>query len=246
MLSGNRAGRRRPWIVVCTAAVAAAVLVLVIGLQIRQSAPQAPSTTAQAATQESAVRRMSASGSPASTDPAHPSSSGAPSPHTSTSSIPSPRGGLPASGPVSVSIPAIGVQSRLIELGLNKDGTIEVPAGQKVDHAGWFTGSPTPGEVGPAVILGHVESHRSGASVFFDLGTLHQGDQVSVKRADGRTVHFTVYRVEHYPKDTFPTAVVYSNTAGPELRLITCSGALNDAGTHHVDNTVVYARMSSG
>ncbi len=150
---------------------------------------------------------------------------------------------LAASQPESVSIPAIEVESTVNPIGLNDDGTLAVPTGENYDEAAWFTGSPTPGEVGPSVIEGHVTSAGSTPSVFFDLGAVEEGDTAEVTREDGTTATFEVYKVERYPKDEFPTAVVYGNTQSPELRLITCSGEYDEDDSRHLDNTVVYARM---
>ena len=115
-----------------------------------------------------------------------------------------------------MSIPAIGVQSELITLGLNPDGTLAVPEpGPDYDKAAWFDGSPRPGDIGPAVIEGHVDSAANGPSVFYRLGELAVGDRVDVTRADGSVVTFEVYEVRVVPKDDFPTLDVYGNTDGP-------------------------------
>jgi sortase (surface protein transpeptidase) len=131
-------------------------------------------------------------------------------------------------------------------LGLNADGSLEVPArGPRYDDAGWFTGSPRPGEAGPAVLLGHVNGHGGVPSVFFALAQLQPGNVVYVGRDDGTRITFEVYRTEQYPKDEFPTRSVYGDTSGPELRLITCAGAWDAEVSHYRDNTVVYARQST-
>jgi sortase (surface protein transpeptidase) len=149
-----------------------------------------------------------------------------------------------AEGPASLSIPAIGVTSVLNPVGLNRDGTLEVPArGPRYDEAAWFHGSPVPGEVGPAVLLGHVDGTGGTPSVFFDLARLAEGDRVAVTDGDGSTSTFEVYRTQRYAKDDFPTMAVYGDTAGPELRLITCGGSWDSSTGHYRDNTVVYARM---
>ncbi|MDO8151038.1 class F sortase [Isoptericola sp. b408] len=142
--------------------------------------------------------------------------------------------------PEQVRIPAVGVDSDLLHLGLNDDGTIEVPAGDDIDRAAWFDGSPRPGEDGPAVIEGHVDS-PNGPSVFFRLAELEPGQEIHVDRRDGSTATFVVDRVEQYPKKQFPTRAVYANTDGAELRVITCGGAWDADWGHYVDNTVVYA-----
>uniref|UniRef100_UPI00102114DC sortase domain-containing protein n=1 Tax=Serinicoccus sediminis TaxID=2306021 RepID=UPI00102114DC len=123
----------------------------------------------------------------------------------------------PVAEPASVSIPAIGVSSHLLHLGLDDQGALAVPQGDDYDSAAWYDGSPRPGQDGPAVILGHV-SGAAGPSVFFDLARLQVGDTVEVSRADGTTATFEIYDLQQYPKDTFPTTQVYGNTTGPELR----------------------------
>lgn len=138
----------------------------------------------------------------------------------------------------------IGVQSDLLHLGLDADGALEVPGKNHYDQAAWYTGSPTPGERGPAVIEGHLDDVGSTPSVFFDLAKLETGDRITVTRADHRKARFTVYRVDRYAIDDFPTDAVYGDTPGSELRLITCGGALNSDG-HHKDNAVVYAKLSA-
>jgi sortase (surface protein transpeptidase) len=139
--------------------------------------------------------------------------------------------------------PSIGVHTSLIKLGLNPDHTIEVPP-LGSDAAGWFTASPSPGQIGPSIILGHVDS-ISGPSVFFRLGALRPGDRVAVERADGITVVFRVDRVARYPKSRFPTALVYGNTSDPQLRLITCGGRFDRSRRSYVDNIVVYASQAA-
>jgi sortase (surface protein transpeptidase) len=145
--------------------------------------------------------------------------------------------------PVRVRIPAIDVDSPLLHLGLDADGAIAVPAGDDIDLAAWFDGSPRPGEDGPAVIEGHVDS-PNGASVFYDLSALEPGHEIQVDREDGSSLTFVVEKVEAYPKDEFPTSRVYANTDGPELRVITCGGDWDPAVGHYEDNTVVFARLA--
>jgi LPXTG-site transpeptidase (sortase) family protein len=142
-----------------------------------------------------------------------------------------------------VSVPAIGVESELITVGLRPDGTLEVPEGADYDKAAWFDGSPRPGAPGPAVIEGHVDSAENGPSVFYRLGDLTVGDDITVTREDGTTATFRVDDVQAYPKDDFPTLEVYGNTDGPELRLITCGGEFDRGTGRYVDNTVVYASL---
>jgi hypothetical protein len=150
---------------------------------------------------------------------------------------------FPRSKPVSIDIPSIGVHSTLQVLGLNADGTVEVPSGALFDVAGWYRYSPTPGSLGPAVILGHIDSGHYGASVFFKLGKLTPGDRVKVTRHDGVVAVFEVTGVRQFPKDHFPTRLVYGDTKNAALRLITCGGAFNDATGHYLDNVVVFASL---
>jgi sortase (surface protein transpeptidase) len=141
---------------------------------------------------------------------------------------------------VSLRIPAIGVQTGLVPLGVGPDGALQVPTDFAV--AGWYTLGPTPGEVGPAVIAGHIDSYR-GPAVFFRLGALHPGDQVRVAEQDGLVAVFRVYEVGRYAKVSFPTRRVYANTDSPELRLITCGGAFDTHTRSYRDNVVVYGRL---
>jgi Sortase domain len=140
--------------------------------------------------------------------------------------------------PVRVEIPSIGVSAPIIRLGLNSDRTLEVP--EDYGDAGWWSGGPRPGEAGPAVIVGHVDSY-TGPAVFYRLRELGPGDEVAVVRRDGSRVRFTVQGSEQYPKDEFPTARVYGRTDGPTLRLVTCGGAFDSSTGHYVDNAIVYA-----
>jgi Sortase domain len=150
---------------------------------------------------------------------------------------------LAPSHPDRLRIPASDVDARgLIDLGLQADRTMEVPADGTT--VGWYTDSPSPGERGPAVLAAHVDwNHEKG--VFFDLHRLEPGDDVVVDRADGSTATFEVQRVEQYPKDRFPTQEVYGDVAGAELRLITCGGDLDRAARSYRDNIVVYAALVS-
>jgi len=140
--------------------------------------------------------------------------------------------------PVSIDIPSIGVHTTLQQLGLDSDGALEPPT--DLTEAGWYTGSPVPGQAGPSVIAGHVDSFQ-GPAVFFELKQLKPGDTVTVGLSSGRQAVFSVMLVQEYPKDAFPTADVYGARPDPELRLITCGGGFT-AG-HYLDNIVVYANL---
>lgn len=140
--------------------------------------------------------------------------------------------------PVALTIPDIGVQTRLIHLGLTASGALQVPPTTAV--AGWYAGSSRPGAIGPAVIAGHIDSYV-GPGVFFRLSQLRPGDHVYVRRADGTLAVFRVTAVRSYAKDHFPTGAVYGPTPDAELRLITCGGAFDPSTGHYLSNVVVYA-----
>ncbi|TQN43620.1 sortase (surface protein transpeptidase) [Blastococcus colisei] len=145
--------------------------------------------------------------------------------------------------PVALRIPALDVSSDLLDLGLRDDGTVEVPSLSAVDQAGWYRNSPAPGAVGPAVLLGHVDSAEHGPGIFFELGALTAGAEVEVPRRDGSVAVFAVDRVERYAKDEFPTLAVYGNTPAAQLRLITCGGEFDPVARSYEDNVVAYATL---
>jgi hypothetical protein len=143
-----------------------------------------------------------------------------------------------ASPPRRISIPAIGVSAPVIPLHLNPDRTLEVP--RDYAQTGWFTGGPEPGERGPSVIVGHVDS-KTGPAVFYRLRELRRGQIIKIGRIDGTTVRFRVDGLERWPKSEFPTSRVYGRTRGATLRLVTCSGNFDPASGHYEDNTIVFA-----
>src|SRR6476661_7422840 len=217
--------------------VAAAVLLVLVGAAVivvalthQQHAPQPPASAA-------------GTSSVAPSAPGIPAGSG--SAAETRAAVAPAVAPLPPAPPVHLDIPAIGVSSDLLQLGLNPDHTLEVPPLSRVSLAGWYRGSPTPGELGPSVLLGHVDSAEYGAGVFFRLGKLRPGDTVTVRRADHRAATFRVTRVASYPKDRFPTLAVYGNTSDAELRLITCGGAFDAAARSYLNNIVVYASLVS-
>jgi LPXTG-site transpeptidase (sortase) family protein len=130
----------------------------------------------------------------------------------------------PVAAPVSLTIPLIGVQTNL----------------SMASVAGWYTGSPRPGAIGSAIIVGHIDT-TNGPAVFFRLHELTAGDKIYVKRADGTLAEFRVTSVQTYLKDHFPTQTVYGPTPDAEVRLITCGGAFDPATRHYLSNIVVYA-----
>ena len=151
---------------------------------------------------------------------------------------------LPASAPVSVSVPAIGINSPLIELGRNPDGTVEVPSLDDPDSKpGWYRNSPSPGTLGPAIILGHVDSRAFGPGVFYSLQDLQPGDPIDVARADGTVAEFAVDSVQTVQKSDFPTLEVYGNLDHAGLRLITCGGEFDPNAHSYESNIIVFASL---
>ncbi|WP_244178897.1 class F sortase [Streptomyces rubellomurinus] len=144
-----------------------------------------------------------------------------------------------ASPPTRLLIPAAGVDAPVTGLGLNPDGTVEVPAADHGDEVGWYRNGPTPGETGPAVLIGHYDTVH-GPAVFRNVPKLKPGDLIRVRRADGGTVDFKVSRLVQAAKDRFPTEQVYGDTPAPALRLITCGGRIGADG-HWTDNIIVLA-----
>ncbi|CCG03559.1 class F sortase [Blastococcus saxobsidens] len=221
--------RRRPgartWTALAVALALLGVVALVVAITGQQQAPRPAATSdrieppaEQSATQDPAAGEAVA---PATAPPAE----------------------VQVAEPVSVTIPAIDVTSDLLRLGLNDDGTVEVPPLEADDRAGWYEPGPAPGEVGPAVLLGHVDSAEHGPGIFFDLGALQPGDEVTVAREDGTVAVFAVDRIEVHPKDDFPTLEVYGNTDDAQLRLITCGGDFDSSVRSYEDNVIAFASL---
>lgn len=220
----------RRWVAVAGVVLAAGGLAaLGVGLRGQQEAPQPPASTATLipATPSPTPTAVRAGGTRASTtDPA--------------------RGPiLPAAQPTRLSIPAIGVDSNVHGLGLNPDRTVQVPPLGPESWAGWYRYSPAPGQLGPSILLGHIDSARYGPGIFFKLGALRPRDTVSISRADHTVAVFQVERVVRYPKAHFPTAEVYGNTDHAALRLITCGGRFDPSAHSYEDNIVAYASLIS-
>lgn len=204
-----------------------------LGVLNQDAGPPSPAPTATASPEPAASSTVGAS------SPAPTRSTSVQAPDASTAA-PEPRI-LPAE----IRIPSIGVTSDVTTVGLNPDGSLEVPQpGPEYDKAAWYRGSPTPGQSGPAVIEGHVDSAKNGPSVFYDLGSVATGDTVEITRQDGSVVTFVVDAVKTFPKDDFPTLTVYGNTDRPELRLITCGGEFDSTRGHYLNNTVVFAHQA--
>jgi sortase family protein len=226
-------GRRGLAYVLALVAAAGGVAAIVIAIRSQQSAPQpdpsASGTVSPVSTSASADRTR------------RPARSGAGGSGSTTSVTPR---SVPASAPVFIDIAAIDVHSDVIPIGKAPDGTLAVPQpGPDLNKAAWYEDSVTPGQAGPSVIEGHVDS-VSGPSVFYSLGAMKPGNSIRVARKDGSVAIFTVNAVRSYPSHAaFPTAAVYgADLAHPTLRLITCSNFDNSTG-HYVGNTVVFAQL---
>jgi sortase (surface protein transpeptidase) len=167
-------------------------------------------------------------------------------PEPPPTSVPTPPAPRPApepsevADPVRVRIPRIGVDAPVIRLGLDTAGALEVPT--VFSETGWWADGPEPGEAGPAVIVGHVDS-RIGPAVFYRLDELRAGDRIEVARADGSTAAFVVQRSEQHPKRAFPTEAVYGPVDHASLRLVTCGGEFDRSSRHYLDNVIVFARV---
>ena len=214
---------RRGALALALAAVAGAVALVVVVLQAQVSAPRPHD-----------AGRIDPAASPTTHAP------------DSAGEAAAPAGPVPLgpARPVALSIPAIGVHTVVNPIGLAPDGTLAVPQpGPHLDQAAWFRNSPTPGQPGPSIIEGHVDS-VAGPSVFLRLGDVRPGDRIVVRRADGRVLTFRVDAVRDFLKADFPTTLVYGgrDLGRPTLRLITCSHFDASIG-HHVGNEVVFAHL---
>lgn len=157
-----------------------------------------------------------------------------------TDTVPAPSDGASGPAPVALRIPALGVDESLITLGLNPDETVEVPT--DFDKPGWYKFGPAPGQLGSAVILGHVDSHE-GPAVFYRLKDLQAGDPIEVSLADGSTAHFAVTKVETYPKTEFPAEEVYGSHGDETLQLVTCGGEYDPDARSYLSNIVAYTSL---
>lgn len=151
---------------------------------------------------------------------------------------------LEPSRPMRLEIPAIKVKAPVTDVGLAADGSVGVPPPGRHNEAGWFERGPTPGQFGPAVIVGHVDS-RTGPSVFHDLGKLKPGQRIEVVRRDRRVAVFEVNSVEHFAKAKLPVDRVYGDFSRPSLRLVTCGGRWVGGGAGYSDNVIVFASLVS-
>ncbi|GAA1195294.1 hypothetical protein GCM10009664_70260 [Kitasatospora gansuensis] len=147
----------------------------------------------------------------------------------------------PVAPPVRLTIPRMGVDAPVEPSGLNADGTVEVPPMDRPGQVGWYRNGPAPGQTGPAVLLGHLDT-RKGPAVFNRVRELRPGDRIDIRRQDGSGVSYRVRELRQFPKSGFPTELVYGDTDTPQLRLITCGGSLSGNG-HYTDNIIVLADL---
>lgn len=184
-------------------------------------------------------RAESSPPAPASVVPMIPSATAPGTPSSPTSSTPA-APALDRSAPVEISIESIRLRARVGQVGLAPDGTLQEQPFSEADEAAWYQWGPSPGEVGPAVIEGHVDT-KSRVAVFYYLSGLHAGDRIVITRADGRAVTFSVDSLAAVPKSNFPTQLVYGQTNYPALRLITCGGTFDRRAGSYLDNVIVFA-----
>ena len=166
-----------------------------------------------------------------------------PGPLPSAAPVPVPSAGpvaLAKSVPTRLRVPTLEIDSDLVALGLQTDGSLEVPTG--AFPAGWYTGAPTPGELGPAILAGHVD-WKGSPGVFYNLRNLEPGAEILVDRTDGSTATFRVTSREQYDKDAFPSELVYGDLDHAGLRLITCGGSFDRSARSYEDNIVVFANL---
>lgn len=229
------------WAVVGLALLVVAAILITVGLVRGQSPPQ---PDAASGSDSAAAKTSDESASPDSpTSPTAKPDSAAEADPTDPPADAASDNAMDASTPTQLSIPAIDVDTSIMELGLTDDDVLEVPPLGKDAPAGWYDRSPTPGEVGPSLIVGHVDSAKDGPAVFFKLGALDRKDTLTVTRDDGSKATFSIDDVTDYGKDSFPDYKVYGNTDRPEIRLITCGGEFNEQTGHYEDNIVVTGHL---
>jgi len=150
---------------------------------------------------------------------------------------------MPKSLPVRLVIPKIGLDTQLGQVGLQANGAIQMP--WDIEAAAWYRYSPTPGELGPSIIVGHLDGadYADMTGVFWRLHELMPGDKIEVDRADGSDAIFKVIGLKQVPQNDFPTKEVYGNINYAGIRLITCGGAFNSSANHYTDNTIVYGAL---
>lgn len=236
MSTSIRARRARILGVAGAVLLIAGVIAIIVAVRAQRSAPQPPASAASPVDVSPSRRPITSAGIPPSRRR---------TPHSGAAG-PVTRGPiLPRAIPIRLQVPAIDVDSKLRKIGLNSEGEISTPPLVKDSHAYWLKVSPTPGELGPATIIGHVDSAAYGPGVFFRLGNLRQRDKIFVARSDGSVAIFAVERVVEYKKARFPTRQVYGNIDHAGLRLITCGGTFDSSNRSYESNIVVYAALVS-
>jgi hypothetical protein len=243
-LPRDRRGRGGYWWAVAAILVLVAAGFLTVGLRGHQHSLSGPSSTT-AAPGVAPERMPSALGGTALTHfgVGSTTSTAVPTPESTSTAGSGPVDlQVARSTPVELNIPAIGVSVSLSQLGLNPDGTVQVPT--DFQQPGWFQPGPSPGQDGSAVILGHVDSYQ-GPAIFFQLRSLVAGDQVDVTLADGVVAHFAVSTVAMYSKDQFPDQEVYGSKGYSALQLITCGGTFDNETGSYLSNIVAYTSLVS-
>ena len=228
-------GRRRLLASAAAVLLLASAGTLALGLSAQHHPPQPPASAALPASGVPDAASTAGSSPGTGTGPSTSKPAATPSPSPSTPAA-------PAATPTAISIPEIGVNHALIQLGQNSDGTIQTPPLTAPEVPGWYRYSPTPGQVGPAVIVGHIDGTTGAEGVFYNLGALRPGETVDVTRSDHTVAVFRIDGVDKYAKSSFPTLTVYGNTTNPQLRLITCAGPFENQ--HYLDDIVVYATLT--
>ncbi|WP_194892417.1 class F sortase [Catenulispora pinisilvae] len=233
-------GRRRLLASAAAVFLLASAGTLALGISSQHHPPQPPASAALPAS--GVPGAAGTTGTPSTTGTGTSSSNG-----TGTSKAPAaPTTPQPPAAPVptptAISIPEIGVSHTLMQLGQNSDGSVATPPLTTPAIPGWYRYSPAPGQVGPAVIVGHIDGTTGAEGVFYNLGALRPGDTVDVTRSDNTAAVFRIDGVEKYAKSSFPTLTVYGNTTNPQLRLITCAGPFENQ--HYQDDIVVYATLT--
>jgi sortase (surface protein transpeptidase) len=240
----RRGGRRGTYAAaaVTVALLVVGVLALVVGFRGSDGPPQPVAVAAAPSSTSTEKAKPTASATPDRTtnDPSRP---GAKKSAAKQSSGPRVGRFLPASAPVALEIPSIDVKSsNFVDLQVGKNGTIDVPG--SADEVGFYTGGPTPGQIGPAVLGAHVDSTK-GPGIFYNLGAVKPGAKIHITRQDKTRATFVVDRVALYPKDDFPTEAVYhSDFDRAEIRLVTCGGTFHPV-KHYLDNVVVFGHLTS-
>jgi sortase (surface protein transpeptidase) len=218
------------------------VLALVLGIRGSDGPPQPAAVAAAPSSTSTAEPEPTPSSSPLAKPSAAPRAKTSP---PTKKKAPQQRVGrlLPASEPVALDIPSIGVKStNFVDLEVAKDGTLDVPG--SADEVGFYTGGPTPGQFGPAVLGAHVDSTK-GPGIFYNLGAVKPGAKIHIGRRDKSNITFIVDKVEVHPKNRFPTERVYRGDFDKaEIRLVTCGGTF-DRVKHYLDNVIVFGHLAT-